>query len=233
MSGIANFAYITDGIPLWVLAPSQFRAAVLLYHGLHSQKEAMEKEMWSLAQSGFMAVGVDAIGHGQRQSPREWNDPEVRFGTLRQTAMEAPRLVGHLRERFPQLQSVGAVGVSLGGFTLFSALVEHPGLLDAASILLGSPRWPGINEDSPLWQHSPHHWPDRYYPSALLVQNATQDEYVETHEAANFCQILRPHYARAPHRLSYREYPHSSHFMRAQDWEVAWGQTLDWFDRYL
>ena len=228
-----NCSYLHDGIPLWILAPPQYDAAVLLYHGLHSNKEAMEKEMWSLVEAGFMAVGVDAIGHGQRQAPREWNDPEVRFGTLRQTALEAAGLVSHLRHSYPQARKIGGLGVSLGGFTLFSALAEYPGLLDAACLLLGSPRWPDIEPASPLWQHSPHHWPDRYFPTALLVQTAGQDEYVRSADARDFCQVLSSHYSQAPERLSYREYPHSGHFMRGQDWDEAWLATLDWFARFL
>lgn len=206
---------------------------MLLYHGLHSNKEAMAKEMWSLARAGYMAVGIDAIGHGQRQSPREWNNAQVRFGTLRQTALEAAGLVEHLRRSYAQVTRVGAVGVSLGGFTLFSVMVEYPGLLDAASLLLGSPRWPDLSQSSPLWQHSPHHWPDHIFPTALLVQTAGQDEYVRSADAREFCQQLLFHYQAEPGRLSYREYPHSSHFMRAEDWDEAWSATLSWFARHL
>lgn len=189
--------------------------------------------MWSLAHAGHMAIGVDAVGHGQRQSPLEWNSSEVRFGSLRQTALETAELVRHLRQSYSQLSTIGAVGVSLGGFTLFSAMAEFPGLLDAASILLGSPRWPGLDPASPLWQHSPHHWPDHFFPSALLVQTAGQDEFVRSVDARDFCQLLRPHYEEAPERLCYREYPHSSHFMRGQDWDEAWDTTLGWFARHL
>jgi hypothetical protein len=193
----------------------------------------MEKEMRSLAGEGLLAVGVDAIGHGQRYYPRDWSDPEVRFGTLQESALELKQVVAHVRHSYTTVRHVGALGVSLGGFTIFSAIAEYPGLLSAASILLGSPRWPGLDQRSPLRQHSPHHWPDRYFPTALLVQNAGQDEYVRSSDARDFCEVLRPHYNRAPDRLCYLEYPRSGHFMLAQDWDAAWALTLEWFRRYL
>ena len=230
---IASHTYLTDGIPLWVLEPENYRAAVILHHGLHSHKEAQEKEMWSLAQAGFLAAGVDALGHGQRCEPYDWKNPEVRYATLRQTALELPRLVAHLRERFPQARRIGGLGVSLGGFTLFSAMVENPGLLAAASLILGSPQWAGLSPQSPTWGHSPHHWLDRFYPTALLIQNAGQDEHVRTAHAREFHQAVGPHYAQAPERLAYHEYPRSGHFMRSDDWDLAWHNTLNWFASYL
>lgn len=204
-----------------------------MHHGLHSHKEAMAKEAWSLAEAGYLVVAVDAVGHGERQEERDWNDMDVRFASLRETALESAHLVATLRRRFPELQRVGALGVSLGAFTLFSAIAEYPGLLDSASLILGSPRWPGISSRSGLWQHSPHHWPDHTFPTALLVQNAGQDEYVETGDARDFAASLAPYYSHAPWRLRYREYPSSGHFMRGQDWDTAWYETLAWFSRTL
>jgi hypothetical protein len=230
---ITSHIYRTGSIPLWVLIPQDYRAAVLLHHGLHSNKEAQEKEMWSLAHAGYLAVGVDAIAHGQRHAQRDWNRPEVRYETLRETALETPLLVQHVRDSYPRVERIGGLGVSLGGFTLFSALVEHPGLLEAASLTISSPRWHELAEESPLWQHSPHHWPDRFFPTAVLIQNATMDEYVRTPDARDFAQELEPYYAQAPERLHFREYPNSSHFMREQDWNKAWDQTLGWFARWL
>ena len=56
------------GIPLLTLATdSTPRPVVLFYHGLHSTKETHRKELESLATRGFLAVGVDAVGHGERR----------------------------------------------------------------------------------------------------------------------------------------------------------------------
>lgn len=233
MSDIADFHDRFEGIPLWLLAPSAPRAAVLLHHGLHSHKEAMAKEAWSLARAGYLVVAIDAVAHGERQAPRDWNNFEIRFASLRETALESARLVEHLRERFPSLERVGGLGVSLGAFTLFSAIAEFPGLFDAASLLLGSPLWPQICSRSELWQHSPHHWPERFFPTALLVQNAGRDEYVASADAREFVAELANRYEAAPTRLRYREYPLSGHFMRGEDWDEAWRETLVWFSETL
>lgn len=233
MADISDFHDRLDGIPLWFLAPPAPTSAVLMHHGLHSHKEAMAKEAWSLAQQGHLVVVVDAVAHGERQSPRDWNNFEVRFASLRETALESADLVGHLRHRFPSLQRIGGLGVSLGAFTLFSSIAEYPGLFDSASLMLGSPLWPQISPHSGLGQHSPHHWPDRFFPTALLVQNAGQDEYVRSADARDFVKTLRTYYQASPARLSYLEYPHSGHFMRGDDWDAAWQETLSWFRETL
>lgn len=225
--------YHHQGIPLWLLAPEPFRSAVLLYHGLHSGKDAHEKEMRSLGQAGFLAVGIDAVGHGERHRVLDWADPVVRYQTLRETALELPTVVSHLRHRFPHLHKVGAVGISLGGFTLFSALAEHDEQLEAVVTLLGSPRWKGLAPEPGLWQHSPHHVPEWFPPTALLIQNAGRDEHVATSDARDFARDLQRYYHQTPDRLAYREYPRSGHFMEPDEWEQAWSATLAWFERFL
>ena len=45
------------------------RGAILFFHGLTVSKEENEKELKSLAKCGFLAVGIDNVGHGERHDP--------------------------------------------------------------------------------------------------------------------------------------------------------------------
>ena len=46
----------------------KFRGTVLLYHGLGASKDSNRAELASLADKGFLAVGIDAIAHGERRA---------------------------------------------------------------------------------------------------------------------------------------------------------------------
>ena len=41
------------------------KRAVILYHGSSASKETHEKELLSLADSGFLAIGIDNVGHDE------------------------------------------------------------------------------------------------------------------------------------------------------------------------
>jgi cephalosporin-C deacetylase-like acetyl esterase len=43
--------------------------AVLWYHGFTADRNASRPELETLAKVGFLAVGVDAVGHGARWLP--------------------------------------------------------------------------------------------------------------------------------------------------------------------
>jgi pimeloyl-ACP methyl ester carboxylesterase len=203
------------------------RGAVLFYHGLGAAKEANLLELRSLAKHGFLAVGVDNAGHGERR----YEDFDVRFGTsdprpafleaVSTTAAEAPRIVDAL-----ETDRVGIAGISMGGFIAYGALLEDP-RIQVATPILGSPRWwfdtPG----------SPHRAPERFYPRAILSQNAGRDENVPPHDARAFHAALAPHYAAAPELQRYVEYPESGHFMKEADWNTLWDNVLAWFDRHF
>lgn len=187
---------------------------VLVYHGLGSHKEVQLKELNWLADAGFLAIGVDAVGHGERR----WPDFEARMRTgsraalnemVQRTVDEIPALVTHLSERF-HTDRFGITGISMGGFITFAA-VPVESRLRAAVPILGSPELA-----SPNFPHTP-----------LLALNAGQDQHVPPEPARTFVQQLRRENA------AYHEYPESDHFMREQDWNDVWAKTINWFQRFL
>lgn len=206
---------------------------ILFYHGLGGSKEANRKELQSLAEQGFLAVGIDNVGHGERR----YADFDDRFAVrdtwqelmraVEGTAREVPAVVDMLVARgYAAADRVGIAGISMGGFITYGALLVEP-RIRVATPILGSPKW---------WEHSlesPHRQLHRFFPRAILSQNAGRDQSVPPDDARRFHEALAEHYADAPHRHRYIEFENAEHFMPEHDWHILWGNTLDWFDQYL
>lgn len=209
------------------------RGTVLILHGLSASKETQRPEATALAARGFLAVSVDAVGHGERR----YGDFEDRFahGTgsaaylevVRATAEELPEVAALLIERgLAAPGRLGGCGISMGGAILFGAMTS--GLsLEAAATIVASPRWPGDDEASP------HRRLERYAPTALLIQTAAEDAIVPPLDARALHQALVPGYALHAERLRYIEHPGEGHILSEAGWRRLWAEVVSWFERHL
>lgn len=228
-------------VPAWILfqgSPQEAasRGTVLFLHGYSASKESHGPELWSLASRGFLAVGLDAPGHGERRYP----DFDARFaGTgpafmevmlevVRQGAIEIPGVVDVLRAALAPRGPLGLVGISMGALCAWQVPL-HERRLDAMVCLLGTPRWQG----HAVAPDSPHLRPQLFYPLAILSQSAELDQSVPPENTRRFHRELEPWYAAAPHRLRYVEHAGAGHFLPEGQWRELWGLTLDWLERYL
>ncbi len=211
------------------------RGCVLLHHGLGGHKGLHAPELERLAGHGLLAVGIGAVGHGARR----WPDFEARFRTedgsagrsfldvVRATAAEVPAVVGALLSRGWALPGrAGVAGVSMGGFVAYGAALAERRLGAAVSIL-GSPRW------DPDAAESPHRFPERFFPAALLSVTASRDAVVPPGPARDLHAALAPRYAAAPDRLRHLELAGAGHEMDGADWEAAWREATAWLVRHL
>ena len=174
-----------------------------------------------MADAGFLAVGVDAVEHGQRAGRDLEQLPRSEIQELvARTSAEVPRLLDDLLELQSDLGRFAIVGTSMGGYIALRAALEEP-RLGAVAPIISSPEW-----------IDPARWPD-FWPSALLLQNAGRDEYVDPEPSRRLAEALEPVYAEAPQRLRYHEYPESGHFMREQDWNQVWDRVLEWLGTHL
>src|SRR5690242_5551961 len=85
------------------------RGTILYYHGFGGTKEDAREALAVLAAAGFLAVGLDNVGHGERHLPdfgRRFDGlgpgPELEAGFLalvRATAQEVPLVINDLLAR--------------------------------------------------------------------------------------------------------------------------------------
>jgi dienelactone hydrolase len=208
-----------ESVPLLLVAPAERGPlpTVFWFHGFNVDKSVNRTEFERLAAAGFLAVGVDAVGHGARRwpnldeiaaAPREETLTAMR-AMANDTAHELPALIDALvREGLADPERIAIVGVSMGGYVVYRALAVEP-RIRAAVALLGSP------DGVPAMQET-----------ALLSITAERDVNVP------------PDAARALHeRLGWRdaksvELAGAEHLMDAEQWERAMDEMLRWVTTY-
>jgi uncharacterized protein len=214
---------------------------ILCYHGFGAFKEAAIPVLFRLALAGFLAVGIDGIGHGERR----YVDFETRFppvaphlqgneqleaaflDVVRATVGEIPAILDVLLcKHWATPEQIGIAGLSFGGFVSYAAVVADK-RIQAAAPVVGSPRW------KLPWPESPHLHLDRFYPTALLSQTAGLDATQPPAAVRRFHQQLAAYYVQAPERLRYIEYPHATHDPRPPEEEQVWNAVVNWFETFL
>lgn len=230
MRPIARGATIA-GVPVLIAEPLHAAApyrTVLWFHGFRADALAHAGELERCAAMGFLAVGIDAVGHGARLAPdlsaRVVSDGAlpVMFDLADRTIDELPALVGELAaERGADGARVSVVGVSMGAFLVYRAIAR--GLpIRAAAALLGSPEWSGAN--------SPHLAIESFGTVALLSVTAEHDENVPPEAARRLHMALDLRFSAAQHR--YVELPGSGHLTPPPSWEHAMRETMNWLQRF-
>lgn len=205
---------------------------VLWFHGFGVDKETHRKELRQLAEAGFLAVGVDAAGHGARRLPdldaRQAAPREQALRTMvelaARTADEVPAVVRALvDERLADRERVGAAGVSMGGYVVYRAVLAEPAIRAAVSIL-GSPEWPQGD--------SPHRHLDDFRRTALLSVTAARDENVPPAAARELHRRLAEVGPDSTlHR--YVELPGAVHLMSEEHWNRAMDEVIRWLSLHL
>lgn len=204
---------------------------VLWLHGFGVDSEVHRKELARLAEAGFLAVGVDAVGHGRRllpdvvgrirAAPNEEALPAM-VDLAARTALEVPGVVDALvRDHGADEARMAVAGVSMGAYGVYRSVVVEPRLRVAAAIL-GSPEWPH--------PESPGDELEALARAALLSVVAERDENVPPAAARRLHERLESHFPEAMHRFV--EIPAAVHLMNEEQWEVAMQEMLGWLRRH-
>ncbi len=223
------------GVPLLLALPADAAGPLPLvpwFHGFGVDNGTHRKELRQLAEAGFLAVGVDAAGHGARRLPdldaRQAAPHEQALRTMielaAQTADEVPGVVRALvDEGLADGERVGVAGVSMGGYVVYRAVLVEPAIRAAVSIL-GSPEWPDGD--------SPHQHLDGFRHTALLSVTAQRDENVPPAAARELHRRLAEADPGSPlHR--YVELPGAVHLMSEEHWNQVMDETLRWLSLHL
>lgn len=210
------------------------KGCILFFHGLGASKDVQRPDLESLAAQGYLVVGIDSVGHGERRYP-DFNErlskanPDFTrefLTVVLETAKEVPFLLDELeRAGLVRNGRVGVAGISQGGFITYTAVTLEPRLKVAAAIV-GSPEWPL------RWAESPHLHLEAFNRVFLLSQNAGKDDLVPSRCARDFHRRLERVYLDDATRFVYAEYAESDHLLEA-DWSTLWARTLAWFDRHI
>lgn len=223
-------------VPLLIVCPAggvMPLPTVLWFHGLGADKELHLPELRRFAGLGLLAIGVDAVGHGQRRLAdfeQQFARPPAQTARLfnslvAQTVAELPRLIDALVDGgLSDPQRIAVAGVSMGGCIVYGA-ASNDRRLRAAVALLGSPAWlQPANAALPV---------EHFFPTALLSITAEKDEVVPPAAARALHGQLEARYRQQPDRLDYRTIAGASHFMSPEDWCSAVDDACAWLVRFV
>ncbi len=208
------------------------KRAVILYHGSSASKETHEKELLSLADSGFLAIGIDNVGHGERKyssSERLFSDdnPDMVENMLKavdETALEIPSIVKFLGSELGMTgKNIGITGISMGALIVYKAISIESNIGCAVPIL-GTPKYCSYETKDYL---------KSFARISMLSLNAAKDQYISNEETKHLHSILKNRYKTYAERFFYKEYPESDHFMLPHDWDDCWQRTISFFHKKL
>ncbi len=246
---------IIRGIPALTCVNTYERARpkplAILSHAFQSSKEFWQDKMLSLARAGYYAVALDNRGHGERKGPDfksqvfeidGFNLYEVRR-LIKETADDIPILIDHfITHENVDAERIGMIGVSMGGFVAFRALVIDNRIGVAAPVIASPylderPRdvalvnRPEINRalDDYSREFSPAYYPGHFYPRAVLIQVGVQDKHLDADRVRLFYEKLKPYYRRTPAKLMFIQEENSGHEFTAS----MWRNVTKWFSKHL
>ncbi len=127
--------------------PNRPLPVVLWFHGFRADALAHAQQLERCSDAGFLAVGVDAIGHGARRDEQlsarvaesDGHVMQIMREQIALTIVELPALVEALVRDFGADRTrVSVVGTSMGAFLAYELLASSFSV-HAAVALLGSP----------------------------------------------------------------------------------------------
>jgi uncharacterized protein len=220
------------GVPALVATPANAAAplrTVLWFHGFRADALAHAAELERCAALGFLAVGIDAVGHGSRSDPglaarmtAAGAALPVVLDLVDRTIAELPPVVDELvRVHGADRGRVSAVGISMGAFLVYRSIVA--GLPWRSSVaLLGSP----VTDDG-----SPHLALEAFASVPLLSITAEFDESVPPGSVRRLHAGLAEHDGGASmHR--HHELRGSGHLTSAEHWAEAMYETMGWLQHF-
>lgn len=218
------------GVPVLIAVPRTGRArptpAVLWCHGFRADALAHAAELERCAGAGFLAVGIDAVGHGARRDDllddriaEVGGALPVMLTQVEQTVGELPALMDTLViQHGADRTRVSLVGISMGAFLAYRSVTAGVPLR-AVVALLGSPEWSTAT--------SAHRTPLLFRDCALLSITAEHDVSVPPPAVARLHAALDAMFGATPSRV-HAVLRGAGHLTSRAQWDEAMQATMDW-----
>ena len=231
----AAYARTLAGVPCLIAEPQPIqssRPVVIWCHGFRADALAHAAELEMCAAAGFLAVGIDTVGHGARVDPllsariAESGDGAlpVMLDCVEQTVQELPALIDELSAAYDiDRARVSMVGISMGAFLAYRS-IQAGVPLRAVVALLGSPSWPG--------EASQHRSLEAFRRVALLSVTAERDASVPASPAIRLdiqLALSAPTSNARPHH--HYELRGAGHLTTPAEWQRAMRVTMQWLER--
>lgn len=119
----------------------------------------------------------------------------------------------------------------MGGFITLRSLIVDQRIKVAASVI-ASPYWADFPQDvacldtpqqiQQLQAYAARYQPanclQKFFPTALLIQNGEEDQHVDASTLQKFYTTLQPYYQQEPERLKLHIFPDTAHDFTAPMW---------------
>ncbi|WP_145979224.1 alpha/beta hydrolase family protein [Gemmatimonas phototrophica] len=222
------------GVPILLARPSESRGyplpTVLWCHGFRADALAHARELERCARAGFLAIGIDAVGHGARldagmsaRIARDGGALPLMLEQVEHTVNEVPGLLHALVSEFDaSAEAMSLVGISMGAFLAYRAV--GAGLpVRAVVALLGSPEWSSGT--------SAHLVPQCFRDVSLLSITAEHDVSVPPAAVVRLHTALDTRYGTTPSRR-HDVLRGAGHLTSAVEWEQAMQATMEWLEQH-
>jgi dienelactone hydrolase len=224
---------------------------VILSHGFRGSKNDLKDKLEMLAGLGYYAITIDNRGHGDRLEhdfmSQAFQDGKLNVYQVRrlikETADDIPAIIDHfIADSQIDEQRIGMLGVSMGGFVTFRALVIDERIKVAGSII-ASPYWDEVPEDVPLLttpeveqkladyarEYSPAYFPERFSHRPILIQIGGKDNHYNGERVRQFYRELENNYQDNANRVKLVVHEEEGHEFTVPMWK----NVVKWFQEYL
>lgn len=224
---------------------------VILSHGFKGTKDDLRDKLELLADMEYYAVAMDNRGHGARVEPdfssQVFQDGKLNVYQVRrlikETAEDIPTIIDHFAaDKRIDAQRVGMLGVSMGGFVTFRALVIDKRIKVAAPVI-ASPYWDELPADVPALatpeakhrlaayarEYAPAHTPERFFPRPILAQIGGKDNHYNGERVKQFYRELENHYHADAKRVKLLVHEEAGHEFT----KPMWTNVVAWFQEHL
>jgi len=252
--GLVTEDYFISGIPV-ITCFSQDEAMpkplVILSHSFGKSKEDLKDELEMLADLGYCAVAMDNRGHGRRDEPdfssQVFHDGLINVYQVRrlikETADDIPSIIDHFEaDKQVNAQRIGMLGVSMGGYVAFRALVIEE-RIGVATPIIASPYWDELPRDVPVLltqkveeklvaysrEYSPARYPERFFPRPILTQLGGKDNHYNVERVKLFNQEIKRYYRGSDKRVELIVHENEGHTYT----ETMRANAVGWFKDYL